>query len=73
MGWRRGFAAELVKRAKAAGGGVDAWNRILTDQLKEALIAEQVLGVVVGQEAEMIRTADVEELWQDARRAARLL
>jgi hypothetical protein len=74
MAWRKNFGAELLKRAKASAGGNEAWSRLLTPALKEAFIAEQVLGVVAAQDESMaIRSNDVHDLWLDARRAARLL
>jgi len=73
MAWRKNLSLELVKRAKSAAGGVDAWNRILTPALKHALIAEQVLSVVISQEETMaIRSNDVHELFLEALRGARL-
>jgi hypothetical protein len=71
MAWRKGMGAEMAKRAKAAAGGHEAWHRMLTNHLKEGLIAEQILGVVIAQEG-MLRPADVEQLWLDARVAAGL-
>ena len=74
MGWHRGFGAELAKRAKASAGGVEAWNRLLTPALKEALVAEQVLGVIANQDESITLSSDaIHSLWNDARRAARLL
>jgi len=73
MGWNKKMGADLVKKAKNGVGGEEAWSRLLTDPVKEALVAEQVLAVVITQDAETVRVADVEELLTAARRAAGLL
>lgn len=72
MGWNKKMGSELVKKAKKGVGGDEAWSRLLTNPMKEALIAEQVLAVVIAQDAETVRVADVEELLTEARRAAGL-
>ncbi len=72
MGWRRTLGAELVKKAKASVGGQEAWHRLLTAPIKEALIAKQVLSLVIAQDSETVRREDVEQVWLDARMAAGL-
>ena len=72
MSWNKNKGMELVKRARKAAGGDEAWSRLLTDVMKEALIAEQVLGVVTAQDGETVRVSDVFELLTSARKAAGL-
>ena len=67
------MGSDLVKRARASVGGDEAWNTLLTTVMKEALVAQQVLGVVVGQDSPTVRIEDVEGLLTEARRAARLI
>ena len=72
MSWNANLGKQLVKQAKESAGGEEAWSRLLTTPIKEALIAEQVLGVVTTQDGETVRVADVEALLLDARVAAGL-
>ncbi len=59
-------------RARTAAGA--AWTGgYLTDTLKEALIAEQVLGIIASQEDEYSASAtETALLWQEAMRCAGL-
>jgi hypothetical protein len=73
MAWRKNLGADLVRQAKASVGGQVAWDRMLTNAMKEAVIAQQVLGIVVAQDSGVVQVQDVEGLLFEARTLARLL
>lgn len=62
MSWSKGQVRDFVKRAKGLHG--QAWSSpLVTDAVREAILARVFVGVVTVQMGDTLKTADVDALW----------
>ena len=70
MAWNRNQARMAAKQARSLAGS--GWD-LLGNDLREALVAREVMSIVIGQDAPSVLVADVEALLCMASTEAKLM